>query len=137
MKHLFFLFAMFLFPSIISAQNIDGDWKGNYISSYSKIKIDVIFHIIGNECSEENVFRSAAQAKESMKPMQQKQDSIFIYKYNNSEEILFKGKLVKGVIKGIYYSNEPYNITLNKFGEGVISVPASKRVNKNKGLVVY
>lgn len=80
------------------AQKFDGDWKGKVVYDSPKgFTEEYIFHIIGEECSEELTRRSGAEVKEKMIEMALANDSITLTTRRNDT---FKGKLVKGKIVG-------------------------------------
>lgn len=136
MKKTVLLAAFALMQSICFAQKFDGDWKGKVVYDSPKgYTVDYIFHIVGDECSEELTSRSGAEVKEKMIEMVVANDSITLTTRKNAT---FKGKLVKGKIVGRYESgSQSFNMTLSKYGKGVINAERNYNVDKKHGIVLY
>lgn len=118
------------------AQKFDGDWTGKIVyqgaNGYTK---EVLFHIVGEECSEELVQRSAAEIKEQIIEMSIDGDSITL---ETRQSGTFKGKLTKGKIIGnCVLGKYTRRLTLSKIGKGVIDAEINRKIDKRKGLVIY
>lgn len=118
------------------AQKFDGDWTGKIAyqgaKGYTK---EVLFHIVGEECSEELVQRSAAEIKEQIIEMSIDGDSITL---ETRQSGTFKGKLTKGKIIGnCVLGKYTRRLTLSKIGKGVIDAEINRQIDKRKGLVFY
>lgn len=136
MKRTFFLVAFAIVQTICFAQKFNGDWKGKITYDSSKgYTEEYIFHIMGNECSEEFTRRSGAEVKEKIIEMAVSNDSITL---KTRHKGIFMGKLVKGKIVGVYKSgSQSFNMTLSKFGKGVINAERNNTIDKKSGLVFY
>lgn len=136
MKRILLLAAFAIVQSFCFAQKFDGDWKGKVVYDSPKgYTEEYIFHIIGNECSEELTRRSGAEVKEKIIDMVVANDSITLTTRKNAT---FKGKLVKGQIVGVYESgSQSFKMTLSKFGKGVINAERNYKVDKGHGIVLY
>ena len=136
MKKLILLVAFATMQTLCFAQKFDGDWKGKVVYDSPKgFTEEYIFHIIGEECSEELVRRTGAEVKEKMIEMSIAGDSITLEtrKYGT-----YKGKIVKGKIVGDFVSEkDPRHLVLSKIGKGVISAESNYKVNKKQGIVIY
>ena len=123
MKKLILLFFCFL-PLSVVAQKYDGDWKGSYISTLTKRKTNVIFHIVENKCSQESPgIENLTKPTETEMILSQENDSIFINEKSFGKSLVFKGKLIKGKLIGTYYYDHwKYNVTLTKYGKGVVNI---------------
>ncbi len=136
MKRTILLVAFAIVQTICFAQKFNGDWKGKITYDSPKgYTEEYIFHIMGNECSEELTRRSGAEVKEKIIEMTVSNDSITL---KTRHEGTFMGKLVKGKIVGVYKSgSQSFNMTLSKFGKGVINAESNNKVDKKSGLVFY
>lgn len=136
MKLFFLLVAFATMQTMCFAQKFDGDWKGKVVYDSPKgFTEEYIFHIIGEECSEELTRRTGAEVKEKMIEMALANDSITLTTRRNGT---FKGKLVKGKIVGEYLSgSQSFKMNLSKFGKGVINAERNNKVDKGRGLVFY
>jgi hypothetical protein len=136
MKKVLLLAAFAIMQTTCFAQKFNGDWKGKIVYDSPKgYTEEYIFHIIDNDCSEELTRRSGAEVKEKIIEMTVANDSITLTTRKNGT---FKGKLVKGQIVGVYKSgSRSFNMTLSKFGKGVINAEKNYKVDKKSGLVFY
>lgn len=136
MKKVILLAAFAIMQTTCFAQKFNGDWKGKVVYDSPKgYTVEYIFHIIDDECSEELTRRSGAEVKEKMIDMVVANDSITLTTRKNAT---FKGKLVRGKIVGKYESgDQSFNMTLSKYGKGVINAEKNYNVDKKHGIVIY
>lgn len=135
MKKNVLLIVLVLVQTICFGQKFDGDWKGKINDKASNFTKEFIFHIVGDNCSEELVRRSPAQMKEIPIEMSITDDCILLKTRSNG---IFKGKRVKNQIEGTYEMGyHSYRLVLTKFGKGVIHNEDGRIIDKESGLIFY
>lgn len=133
MKRNVLLMVIVIMQTMCFAQKYDGDWKGKMV--HNKVTEELLFHIVGEECSEEKVRRSPAEMKEVYIEMNITDDGIILKTRNQGT---FEGKRVKNQIIGTYkINNQSFRLVLNKIGKGVINAESKHIIDKNSGLIYY
>ena len=129
-------FAQSSQEAIGSTQIFNGDWKGTVVyDTPAGYEVDYIFHIVDNQCSEELTRRSPAEVKEALIKMTITDNQVTLNTRNGG---IFTGKLVNGKIVGEYDSGRKiYNMTLSKFGKGVIDAEKNFNIDRKHGIVTY
>ena len=137
MKRNSLLVLLTVLCTVCFAQKFDGDWKGKLmVDSPTRNTPEYIFHIIGNDCSEELVRRSSNELQEDMIKMSVEGDSITLHTRKGG---VFKGTLENGKIVGEYKNSaaQSYRLVLSKFGNGTINSEKSFEIDKKRGRIIF